>query len=527
MNGTDDNGQVVLRMKNVSKTFPGVRALNNVSFDLRRGEIHALVGENGAGKSTLMKVLGGAYLPDSGEIEIDGENAHITSPRDGLALGVSVFYQEFNLVPTLNIAENIFLGKELAVGPFRTLDRSSMRRRASETLKRLGFETYDLGRKVRDMSVAQQQLIEIGKALFNDAHILVMDEPTAVLSQRESDTLFELMRELKRSGIAIIYVSHRLDEVLALSDRITVLRDGELVTTFADARRATKDEIIRAMVGRSLTEYFPDRQMGTRGAKVLSVKHLSKAGLFDDISFDLYKGEILGFYGLVGAGRTEIMQSVFGAMPTDSGEVVLGERRLDIRGVTDAIDSGIALVPEDRKREGLVTQMTMGENICLPNLMEIQRAGHILKGKSSRLVNSYMEKLAIRPNIPSRAVSEFSGGNQQKAVISKWLATNPDIIIFDEPTRGVDVGAKTEIYHLIAQLSEQGVAIVFVSSELMEILGMCDRILVIHEGAIAGEFSAAEATQEKLMRAAAGYHHEESVPADAGQVGPVAPGRAT
>ena len=497
---------MLLRMRGITKAFPGVVALHGVDFDLRPGEVHALVGENGAGKSTLIKILGGAYLPDQGSIEIDGRPAHIHTPRDSLRQRVSIIYQEFNLVPTLSVAENIFLGKELARGVARSLDRRAMVRQATETLARLGLKDLDCASKVRTLSVAHQQMVEIGKALFNNASILVMDEPTSVLSQRESEALFELIRALREKGISIIFISHRLDEVIDLSDRITVLRDGELVCTLDNGRRqVTKDELVRHMVGRELTNYYPERKSARTGEKLLSVQGLSAGRHFRDVSFDLYRGEILGFYGLVGSGRTEIMKAVFSSLEYEAGRIELGGRPLRIRSVKEARALGLALVPEDRKREGLVLQMSLGDNICLPNLDRLHAAGTILRKKRRELVGSYVDSMSIRPALPNRLARDFSGGNQQKAVIAKWLASKPGIIIFDEPTRGIDVGAKSEIYHLIARLAESGVGIVFVSSELLEVIGMCDRVIVVHEGRITGRFEQAEATQEKLMQAAAGF----------------------
>ena len=495
-----------LEMKNIEKSFPGVKALSGVSFELECGELHSLVGENGAGKSTLMKVLGGAYIPDEGEILLNGRKADIENPSDAIALGISIIYQEFNLVPTLSIAENMFLGKELTQKGSPALNRKEMEAEASQIIERLGMKGYDCSRKVNELSVAHQQMVEIGKALFNKAKILVMDEPTAVLSQKESDALFSLIAELKNDGISIIYISHRLEEVLELSDRITVLRDGEVITSYDNSSgTVVEDDLIKSMVGRSLTDIFPDRPPLETADKIFEVKGLCKKGVFEDISFDVHAGEILGFSGLVGSGRTEVMKALFGAWDYDSGEVKLNGESIEITSTDDAIAKGIALVPEDRKGEGLVLKMSLGDNICLPNLKSISSFGKLLREKRSRLIGDYISKLSIRPGLPNRSIRDFSGGNQQKAVISKWLATNPKVIILDEPTRGVDVGAKVEIYKLIDELSKTGVAIVFISSEQLEVLGMCDRIHVLHNGRMAGEFSRAEATEEKLMKAAAGY----------------------
>ena len=467
----------ILRMRGITKSFPGVTALNNVDFELARGEIHGLVGENGAGKSTLIKILGGAYLPDHGEIEIDGRSAHIHNPRDALDAGISIIYQEFNLVSTLSVAENIFLGKELVRRGVRDLNTRAMVEKSNRTMERLGLLGFNSATRVRHLSVAQQQMVEIGKALFNQASILVMDEPTSVLSQKESETLFTLMKGLKDEGISVIFISHRLDEVIEHCDRITVLRDGELVISLDNnGQSVTKDELVRLMVGRVLQDYFPERTHVRGDDKLLEVRALSAAGQFRDISFELYDGEIL-----------------------------IDGKKVRARTVKQARDFGLALVPEDRKREGLVVKMTMADNICLPNLDKMNSAGTINKKKRKALVSRYLGELSIRPPLPNRQMLDFSGGNQQKAVIAKWLAAKPRIMIFDEPTRGIDVGAKAEIYHLVERLAQEGVGIIFVSSELMEILGMCDRVIVIHEGRVTGHFERSEATQEKLMQAAAGF----------------------
>ena len=497
---------IILRMVGIIKTFPGVIAVNKVNFDLRKGEVHALVGENGAGKSTLMKILGGAYIPDEGKIEINEKVVDINSPRDALDNKISIIYQEFNLVPTLSIAENIFLGKEISKSRLGNLNRKAMIEESRNTLSKLGLEHFDLGIKVRNLSVAQQQMIEIGKALFNEANILVMDEPTSVLSQKESQKLFNLINSLKNDGISIVYISHRLEEVIEQSDRITILRDGEFICTLDNTNKdVQKDEIIRHMVGRNLKDYFPEREAEISGSKILEVKNLGKKEVFKRINFDLHKGEILGFYGLVGAGRTEIMKCIFSSLKYDSGEILLDGNPAKLSNIAQAIGNGISLVPEDRKGEGIFAKMNLGENICMPVLDEMSTMGNISIRKKSRLVDKFINTLSIKPPLPKRLINDFSGGNQQKAVIAKWLATKPKIIILDEPTRGVDVGAKTEIYYIIEKLSRSGVGIIFVSSELMEVIGLCDRIIVIHEGKIRGEFSREEATQEKLVQAASGF----------------------
>ncbi|NLJ40477.1 MAG: sugar ABC transporter ATP-binding protein [Clostridiales bacterium] len=496
---------MILSMKGITKIFPGVTALNKVDFDLKAGEVHGLVGENGAGKSTLMKVLGGVYMPNEGTIELNGKPANIMNPRDALNNKISIIYQEFNLVEELTVWENVFLGKEMVKGVGKGLDSATMKKKSKEILQDLCMSNINVNTMVRNLSVAQKQLVEIGKALFNETSILVMDEPTAALTHNETEVLFDLIERLKSEGISIIYISHRLEELVEIGDRVTILRDGEFIKTLDNKNRdIDKDEMIRLMVGRSLKDYFPDRKEHTSGETVLQVKNLTKKGQFEDISFELKKGEILGFAGLIGAGRTEIMKAIFGDTDYDSGDIAIDGQIKKIKSTRDAIKEGIVLVPEDRAREGLVLLMTVADNISLPNLDLVSTLGTVKRRKKNKMVRDYINKLSIRPQLPNRQIKSFSGGNQQKVVISKWLTRNPKIIILDEPTRGVDVGAKSEIYTLIQELSESGASIIFISSELIEVLGMCDRILAIHNGKITGEFSREEATQERIMKAATG-----------------------
>ena len=501
------NNEVILRMNHISKAFPGVQALDQVDFDLRRGEIHALVGENGAGKSTLIKVLGGIHRAEAGEIELDGQRVEILNPRDAINHKISIIHQEFNLVPTLNVWENIFLGKELTKKGWPSLDKKLMKEKAIDLAESLGLSLDNFDAPVRQLSIAQQQLVEIGKALFNETSVLVMDEPTAVLTSKETEVLFDLMNQFKEEGIAIIYISHRLEEVVELSDRITVLRDGRYVTTLDNSERnVDKDDVVTQMIGRSIEDYYPARKADrVSDDLVFEARDLNKEGLFRDVSFSVRKGEILGFSGLVGAGRTEIVKAIYGDIPLDSGQVFLDGVEKKIRSTPDAIREGIVLIPEDRKQEGLVLLMSLADNIALPNTGTIAPLGVINRKKRTSLANEYVEKLSIRPSLINRPIEHFSGGNQQKAVIAKWLATDPKVIILDEPTRGVDVGSKSEIYALVNELSEQGVGIIFVSSELPELLGVCDRILAICDGRVTGEFLKKEATEENVMRAACMY----------------------
>lgn len=498
------SGNTLLAMKGISKAFPGVNALTDVSFDVKAGEVHALVGENGAGKSTLMKILGGVYLPDSGEIELDGEPVDIRDPRDALSRGISVIYQEFNLVPTLTVSENIFLGYELRT-PLGLIDRPRMRSEAQRLITSFGFQMIDSSALVGELSIAQQQLVEILKALFHDSRLLVMDEPTAVLTDRESEALFAIIDNLSGRGVGIVYISHRLDEVVSLSDRVTVLRDGLHVIELDNSRRdVSKETIVKHMVGRELSAYYPEREPYQAAEPVLEVVGLSRRGMFEDVSFHLGRGEILGFFGLVGAGRTEVMKTVYGDYALDEGEIRLNGKAVRVRSPRDAIRRGIALVPEDRKAEGLVLIRSLSDNIALPNRDLVSRLGVLSRRLKAELATAQIRGTGIRPPVMSRLAEDFSGGNQQKIVLGKWLSAGPSIIIMDEPTRGIDVSAKLEIYGIMNDLTRRGISIIVVSSELLEVLGVCDRILVMHEGRIAGEFQSRQTTQEEIVGAASG-----------------------
>lgn len=494
-------GDNILEMNHITKKFPGVLALDDVSFQLKKGELHAICGENGAGKSTLMKILGGIYTPDSGKIMIRQKPVDISSPQESIRQKISIIYQEFNLVPQLSIMENLFLGKEIRTG--MGLNKKQMNFEAQNIMAKLGIENIDSSKLVASISIATQQLVEIGKAIFNDVDILVMDEPTAVLSEKETKALFKLIEQLLNKGISIIYISHRLEEIVAACDRVTILRDGKYIETLDNKKREIqKEQIIKLMVGRELTDYFPGKVCRQEHDTILEVKNLTKEKMFKDISFKLSKGEILGFSGLVGAGRTEIMQGIFGAMKIDSGDVIVNGAIKKIKNPVDAINAGIALLPEDRKQEGLILKMSLGDNICLATLDEISNMGSVQKRKKQDIVNRYIKFLQIRPALPERLVEDFSGGNQQKAVIAKWLASDPKIVILDEPTRGIDVGAKSEIYTLINSLAEKGVGIIFISSELLELIGVCDRILVVRQGEIAAEYLKEDFSEEKIISSA-------------------------
>lgn len=490
-----------LRMKGITKTYPGVRALDSVDLEVARGEVHALVGENGAGKSTLMKILAGAQSMDSGEIFLNGQQVHITSPQKAMDLGISIIYQEFNLIPYLNAAENIFLGREPRAMLPGFINFAKMYSEAQKVIDQLGVR-LNVRTPVNQLSVAQQQMVEIAKATSRNAVIIAMDEPSATLTEHELENLFALIRSLKRQGVSIIYISHRLEEIFDIADRVTVLRDGHLVGT-KPVSETNRDEIIRMMVGRELGEKIP-KQPAEIKLPALTVSHLTRKGVLEDISFTVHQGEILGIAGLVGAGRTEVARAIFGADRIDSGEIRLNGRAVEIRSPRDAIRLGIGLVPEDRKALGLILAMVVRENISLANLDSLTRFGFIRRREERLVATSFIKDLMIKTPSTEQQVQNLSGGNQQKVVLAKWLFTKSKVLIFDEPTRGIDVGSKVEIYQLMNRLAASGVAIIMISSELPEILGMSDRILVMHEGRIAGELSREEATQEKIMWLATG-----------------------
>jgi ABC-type sugar transport system ATPase subunit len=504
----------LLHMQDVSKSFPGVQALDAVTLEVARGEILGLIGENGAGKSTLMKILSGVYAMDSGTIYMDGRPVHIHNPHQGQQLGISIIYQEFNLMPNLSVMENIFVGREF--GRYGLIDRATLRRQTQVLLDRLGVHLSP-DSIVRDLSVAEQQMVEIAKALSLQVRVIIMDEPTSALSETEVKHLLAIMRDLKRDGIGVIFISHRLEEVLSICDRVTVLRDGKNVGSI-DAREASHDLLIRMMVGRSRNELFHNEERFSAGVAnqaaavaqdvVLEVRGLTRRGtaldaaatVLDGVSFDLRRGEILGLAGLVGAGRTETARAIFGADPYDSGEIYINGRRVAIDSPIDAIQHGIGFVPEDRKEQGLVLGLTVRENVALPNLDNMSRFGFVRFAQEAQRVKEYVQALQIRTPSLDQRVLNLSGGNQQKVVISKWLMLQPSILIMDEPTRGIDVGAKAEIYRLMNQLVESGVSIIMISSELPEVLAMSDRVVCMARGRVTGILTHAEATPELVMR---------------------------
>lgn len=493
---------IVLKMTDISKSFGGVHALNGIHFELRRGEIHALLGENGAGKSTLIKVLGGIYHPDRGTIAVEGKNVEMDSVQTAREHGIGIIHQEIVLVPHLTVAENIFLGREI-LGKFGLRDTKEMTRQAGEMLKALGLDIAP-ETKVVNLTIAQQQMVEIVKASSFHVKILVMDEPTSSLSDEEVEKLFETMTRLKEQGVSIIYISHRMEELFRMTDRITVIRDGTYVGT-VNTGETTTDQLVAMMVGRSLQNYYTrDYDTLKEDQVILKVEHLTRKGVFQDISFQVRAGEILGFAGLVGAGRSEIMTCIFGADRFDEGEIYLEGKRVRFKNCLEAINSGIAMVTEDRKKTGLTLINSIEFNTTLSSLRYYENGFLLSDKKKKDVTRQYIESLNIKALSPDAAVGSMSGGNQQKVVIAKALATKPKLLILDEPTRGVDVGAKAEIYAIINRLARDGMAIVMISSELPEIINMCDNVCVVKEGIKTGEISHLEVSQERIMKLATG-----------------------
>ena len=497
--------EMLLRMEGISKAFPGVQALDNVDFEVAAGEVVALVGENGAGKSTLMKILCGAYRKDTGRIFLDGKETEIESPHHAQRLNISIIYQEFNLTPNQSAAANIFISREprqQGLGRFLNfVDRRRMEQEAQQHLERVGARVPATA-LIRDLSVAEQQMVEVAKALAVEARIIIMDEPTSALGEDEVETLFEIVGTLKAQGIAIIFITHRLEEVFRIADRVIVLRDGQRVGSLP-IEEATPEKIIRLMVGRELTEMF-HKQEGEIGEPLLEVRGLTRHGAVEDINFILRRGEILGFAGLVGAGRTETARLLFGVDHKDEGEIRIDGTTVTINSPVDAVAAGLGLVPEDRVNQGLVLTLAVQENIVLPTLDEHARARWVDRQALRRTSQEYVDRLNIRtPHLQQKAMY-LSGGNQQKVVVAKWLASNPKVLILDEPTRGIDVGAKAEVHALMSQLAQAGMGIIMISSELPEILGMSDRILVMSEGRVAAILDQEEATQEVIMTYASG-----------------------
>ncbi len=504
-----------MQMIGVDKQFPGVHALNSVSLQVHAGECLALMGENGAGKSTLMKILSGVYPADAGTILIDGVEVRPQNPNHAQSLGISIIYQEFNLFPNLSVEENIFIGREPNRGGF--VRRRSLRRDALTFLSQLGVD-LDPRATVRNLSVAEQQMVEIAKALSLNARIVIMDEPTSALTENEAKALFRIIQGLRDQGLGVIFISHRLEEVFAICDRITVLRDGlnagDLVT-----REALPEQVVYMMVGRPVEELYADTAASEPGPVVLSVRGLSRRGAAKEsskvvlrgIDLDLRAGEILGVSGLVGSGRTELARALFGADSFDEGQIHLDGEPVRISSPQGAIARGIALVPEDRKLQALVLLLGVRENISLPSLSRLSRFGMVRRSEERRLAAHFIDALRIRTPSQTQKVMNLSGGNQQKVVLAKWLARKPRVLIVDEPTRGIDIGAKAEVHTLLRELADAGVAIMMISSELQEILRMSDRVVVMREGRIAGELPRSDATQERIMELSTGMSSTESV----------------
>jgi len=488
----------ILELEHITKVFPGVKALDDVQFRMNANEVHALLGENGAGKSTLIKLISGVYKPDRGDIRVDGAPIVFKHPRDAQAAGIATIYQELSLYPELTVAENIFMG-HAPRNRLGMIDWREMRTKAREILESLNIHDMDVLRKVGTMTVGNRQRVEIAKALSLNARILIMDEPTAALTEADVERLFEIVRLLRGRGVGIIYISHRLQEVFALADRVTVLRDGQYVGT-KPVVETSENDLITMMVGRTIDDLFPKLPAQIK-EPVLEVRNLWRKPLTRGVSFQLRAGEIVGLAGLVGSGRSELAQVIFGFTPADSGEVILDGKSVQIMNPGQAMKLGIAYVPEDRGSQGLVRQMKIRENVSLAVLRSLVMGAFIDREAEQTLAKRTVEQLKVRAFSVEQVVGKLSGGNQQKVVVGKWLAAKPRVLIMDEPTRGIDVGAKAEIHRLMSELAQQGMAILMISSELPEILGMSDRILVMRKGAVVAEFARRDATQEKIVRA--------------------------
>ena len=489
----------IVVMKNITVQFPGVKALDDVSFSLRRGEVHVLLGENGAGKSTLVKVLSGVYKRNSGEVYVDGKAVEFRTTKEAQEAGVNIVHQELNLIPYLSVAENIFLGHEPKKNG--VIDWKRMYSDTEEVLKNLGVD-IPARAEIRSLSVAQQQMVEIAKAVRLESKVIVLDEPTSSLTDKEIESLFRIMRDLRDKGVGIIYISHRFDEIKRICDRATIMRDGKYVAT-VDVDSCDTDEMIRMMVGRELTDMYP-KEKADIGEVVFEAKSFSTEEKLKNCSLYVRKGEILGLAGLMGAGRTEFARAMIGADPILSGEIILNGEKLRIRRPEDAVKRGIGLVPEDRKQQGLILGMSVGKNITLANLKKVMSSGIVRDKAEQKIGEKYIKDLNIRTPGLSQRVKFLSGGNQQKVVVAKWLMAEGNVLIFDEPTRGIDVGAKAEIYRIMSSLAQQGMAIIMISSELPEILGMSDRINVMCNGEVRADIPREEATQEKIIYYATG-----------------------
>ncbi len=492
-------GIPLLKMEHINKNFPGVKALDDVSFDLFSGEVHALMGENGAGKSTLMKILCGVYEADSGEIYLNDQKINIDTPHKATDLGIIMIHQEFNLIKEMTISENIFLGNELS---YVLLSQKQMEKLSQEVIDKVGLKKSP-STKIKDLSVGERQMVEIAKAISKNAKIIVFDEPSSALTDNETARLFKIINEIKKLDVGVIYISHKMDEIFQISDRITVLRDGQYINT-SSAQNTDIDQIIRHMVGRELTSYYPVRKHTRSEEVVLELEDVSSADLLKNINLKLYSGEILGIAGLMGAGRTELAKTIFGAIKINKGEIKLEGKTLQMNSPFDAISNGIHMVTEDRTNEGLLLDQSVQENIVLPNISNYIKHGLLKESLGHKSTLEMIERLGIVTPTPDQLTKYLSGGNQQKVVIGKWLINFPKILILDEPTRGVDIGAKSEIYNIIVDLAKRGISIIMISSELPELLGITDRVVVMHEGKITGEYLTDKTNQEEIMYSATG-----------------------
>lgn len=488
---------LTLHMEGISKAFPGMIALDKVSLTVKKGEVLALMGENGAGKSTLMKILAGEYKKDGGQITVNGKVINIDSTQKAAEAGIALIHQEFSLVPELSVYQNIFLGKELKSSIPGIVDAREMQRRAEKVLESIGITDIDIRKTVKDLTVSEQQMVEIAKVISTDAWLIVMDEPTSSLTDNEKGRLFQIIRQLKEKGTAIIYISHKMQEIFEIADQITVLRDGQYVGS-RTAEEITEAEIIQMMVGRALNNIF-ERERNELGKTIMKVSGLSCPGKFKDISFEVREGEVLGFSGLMGAGRTEVMQCIFGLDRAVQGTIEMDGQVLTVRSPKDAINASIAYVPEDRKAEGFIPYMSIRKNIACPSYRNISKFGIYSKKKEKKISDTYIRRLNVKTVSDEKNVLELSGGNQQKVILGKWMAMNPKVLILDEPTRGIDVGAKAEIHQLIGEIAKQGLAVILISSELPELLGCADNIVVLREGVMTGYFNAAKVTQDVIM----------------------------
>lgn len=489
-----------IEMKGIDKSFGTNQVLKNAGFLLKDGEVHALMGENGAGKSTLMKILTGVYTRDAGTVLVDGKEVVYKNPQEAEKAGIVFIYQELNVLFDLTVEENLFMSKEITKG-FGICDKKAMRKKAQEIMDRMGVN-IPVTAQMSDLSVGQQQMVEICKALMVDAKVLIMDEPTAALTQSETEVLFEVIKSLRAKGVSIVYISHRMEEIFELCDRITVLRDGAYIDT-RYIKDINMDDIVQMMIGRTIGERFPKRDVKI-GKEVIRVENLSSGKLFKDVNFSVRAGEVLGVSGLMGAGRTEIMQAIFGNIPAESGKIFIDGKEVTIKNPRQAIAAGIGFITEDRKTEGLLLEKSIAENIEIVNLKKVSKNSVISTAKQKALVKKGIEEFRIKCFGPDHECNNLSGGNQQKVVLAKWIYTDPKILILDEPTRGVDIGAKKEIYSVINDLAAKGVAVIMVSSELPEVLGMSDRIMVVHEGKVTGIVEASEVDQAKVMTLATG-----------------------